>query len=278
MENKKLIIGGIRCENNPVEAKWIRRYTGEWEILFMLEGALHLSYHGKELTLTAGERRILIYAPGFVYRFKGGRGTKYIFVHLKLRPEIEKMVKLDGSIEGLESFSLTPAMHRRIKRDMLEITELVERHIHKCDMAALALAESVILRVTESGNDTGSDTFKLSRSFAMLTGHRNFSMDEIAGSCGLSISAFYQLFKQETGLSPRSYREHSRLFEAARMLRETDLTLREIADEINIYDQYYLSKRFSKLYGMAPSAYRKAQRMKLKEAAGKTSSDSDAGD
>ena len=68
----------------------------------------------------------------------------------------------------------------------------------------------------------------------MLTQRPNYSMEEIAGKCGLSISAFYQLFKQETGMTPRMYREEFKIHEAAMLLRETDLSLSDIAEEINM--------------------------------------------
>jgi len=260
MTNKKLIIGGIRCESRPPESKWLRRYTGDWEILFILEGTLQISYHGKELSLSADRRQMVIYSPGFAYHFRGCRGTKYIFVHLRLREEIESVIKLAGIIEGLESFSLPAPLHRRIKRDMLEITELIKRHSYKYDLAASALAEAVILRLTESDTSAGADSLKLSKAFTMLTRPQNLSMEEIAAGCGLSISAFYQKFKQETGCTPRMYRENFKIQEAARMLLETDWTLNEIAAEVNMYDQYYLSKRFRKFYGMPPSTFRQMHR------------------
>lgn len=260
MKFEDRIIGGLCYNLDQREADWLRQYAGNWEILLMLEGTIQISHHDKHLQLNAAKHNVLIYKPGVAYRFHGCKGAKYIFIHLKLRKEIEDIVKISGPIEGLECFSLAPEMYCRIKNDLLEITELVKKHLPKYDLLALTMAETVILRVTESSVQLAEKSFQLSSAFAMLTQYQNFSMEEIAHACGLSVSAFYKIFKQETGESPRIYRERFKIHEAIRLLCETELSLSDIASKINMYDQYYLCKRFKKFCGVSPSVYRKTHK------------------
>ncbi len=63
-------------------------------------------------------------------------------------------------------------------------------------------------------------------------------------------------FFAETDMTPHQYLMHQRYDYAAELLRDTTLTLAEIADAIYVNDPFHLSKTFKKLYGLSPRAYR----------------------
>lgn len=81
-------------------------------------------------------------------------------------------------------------------------------------------------------------------------------LEEIAGEVNLSPSHFSYLFKKKTGFSPIEYFNHLKVQKACQYLLFTNLRIKEISQELGIEDQYYFSRLFTKIMGMAPNEYR----------------------
>ncbi len=65
-------------------------------------------------------------------------------------------------------------------------------------------------------------------------------------------------FKKEYGLTPYAYLTQKRTEVAMRLLKTSDLTIKEISNELLFTDNNYFSKAFKKQTGMSPTEYRKA--------------------
>jgi AraC-like DNA-binding protein len=83
---------------------------------------------------------------------------------------------------------------------------------------------------------------------------------EAAAACGLSVSQFTRVFRTLTGRSFGDFCLRARLATASRLLLATDLTMEAIAERVGFLDGSHLHKRFSRVYGLAPSAYRQHHR------------------
>jgi AraC family transcriptional regulator of arabinose operon len=73
----------------------------------------------------------------------------------------------------------------------------------------------------------------------------------------LSPSRFRHLFKQETGITPAQYLKEVRLRRAAKLLRHTFLTIKQILKQVALGSNAHFVRDFRKLYGMTPTAYRR---------------------
>lgn len=82
------------------------------------------------------------------------------------------------------------------------------------------------------------------------------TLGEIAGVVNLSPSHFSFLFKKKTGFSPIEYFNHLKVQKACQYLLFTNLRIKEISQELGIEDQYYFSRLFTKIMGIAPNDYR----------------------
>lgn len=86
---------------------------------------------------------------------------------------------------------------------------------------------------------------------------KNMPIKELASYMGMSEKYFIQFFHLHTGHSPKQYLIGQRMNYAFRLLTDTNLSLSEIASQMNFSDQYAFSKAFKKYYGESPAAFRK---------------------
>jgi AraC-like DNA-binding protein/mannose-6-phosphate isomerase-like protein (cupin superfamily) len=72
----------------------------------------------------------------------------------------------------------------------------------------------------------------------------------------MSDSSFHQLFRSEVGWTPVEYRARCRVQRAKAMLRESRLTIIEVALELGFASGQYFATAFKKATGVTPSQYR----------------------
>lgn len=84
-----------------------------------------------------------------------------------------------------------------------------------------------------------------------------FNVAAIAEILGLHHNYFSVLYKKETGISPLKAITDYRLTNACKMLRFTDMLIKEIANVNGYSDEFYFSRIFKKTFGISPDAYRK---------------------
>jgi AraC-like DNA-binding protein len=80
---------------------------------------------------------------------------------------------------------------------------------------------------------------------------------ELAKIVGLNPTYFSNLFSTLMGISPIQYINKRRVEEAQKFLLTTNDTLYEIAQKVGCTDEYYFSRMFKKIVGIAPNHYRK---------------------
>lgn len=86
------------------------------------------------------------------------------------------------------------------------------------------------------------------------------SARETAAACGLSVSRFLHLFRQETGYAFSDWLQRLRVAAACRMLDESTYKLAEIAEISGIRDQSRMTRLFRRYLETTPGAYRAARK------------------
>ena len=81
------------------------------------------------------------------------------------------------------------------------------------------------------------------------------TIDDIARSVGVSRSHLYRLFMSNVGQSPIDYLTSYRIGEACNLLKNSQLSIAEIAASVGFSDKFYFSRVFKKSMGMPPSRY-----------------------
>ncbi len=95
-----------------------------------------------------------------------------------------------------------------------------------------------------------------------------FGVRKLASNLGLSYSQTLRKVKSITGKSVNQYIRELRLEKAAKLIKNTDLTIAEISYQVGFGSPSYFNKKFVKYYGITPGEY-KTQSFTLSELAAK---------
>jgi AraC-like DNA-binding protein len=82
------------------------------------------------------------------------------------------------------------------------------------------------------------------------------TLKQAATLAKMSVPQFIRLFKKVAGTTFVSYLTHVRLSRAVRLLKESSLTIAEVASEVGFSDQSYFDRRFKKAFQRTPRDFR----------------------
>ena len=91
--------------------------------------------------------------------------------------------------------------------------------------------------------------------------HKNLNLNDMAEQMNISASHFRSLFKSEIGISPWSYLLDIRMKEAARQLRETLHSIKEIANEVGYNEVTHFYRAFKLHHSTTPKIYREKHKL-----------------
>lgn len=86
--------------------------------------------------------------------------------------------------------------------------------------------------------------------------HRQINIQGIATNMGTSYSWFRKEFKEYTGFAPAQYFQELKLRKAKELLTGTNLSIKEVAYELDFSSYEYFLSFFKKKVGVTPSEYR----------------------
>lgn len=87
----------------------------------------------------------------------------------------------------------------------------------------------------------------------------NIRVDEIAATLHISRKYLCSILSKEIGMSTKEYVLHKRAEAASDLLLHTDMTVREIGQEIGYEDYTQFSRMFRKQIGVSPQQFRKGR-------------------
>ena len=90
------------------------------------------------------------------------------------------------------------------------------------------------------------------------TATQNFSIEYYAEKCNVSVEHFIRMFNKAYSMSPKQYLIKLRIENAIILLRDTNLSIYEIAEKTGFTSEYYFSRIFKKNVFISPSAFRKS--------------------
>lgn len=85
---------------------------------------------------------------------------------------------------------------------------------------------------------------------------KQIDFSSIAESQAVSAPYLSKLFHDHAGTSPSKYLAEYRMQQAKKLLLDTKLSIKEIADRVGYPDQFHFSKSFRNMVGLSPAQFR----------------------
>ena len=126
-----------------------------------------------------------------------------------------------------------------------------------------ALLEILAAYLSDAGGEMHfSETLpadKLIRLTSYIAAHlsEEITLEDLAAIVHFHPNYFITFFKKYFGASPLKYVTAARLDKAKRLLKSTDESVAQVAEETGFHDLYHFSKRFKAHTGYSPSDFRK---------------------
>ncbi len=121
---------------------------------------------------------------------------------------------------------------------LLQIHEAAQAHATRSDGSRLA---AVLLAVKE-------------------TPGLAWPVPELADRAGLSVSQTARRIRELTGLSPREFVIRARVERARRLMEESTMSLKQIAESLGYSDVYFFHRQFKTVAGVTPGRWRSDRR------------------
>lgn len=140
--------------------------------------------------------------------------------------------------------------------------QLVETKLHSAQHSFLVQSNFYLLLDTVLKDRNRSEKVSIpDKALALLLDPREIPIHAIANDCGISESGLRSLFHKTFGISPLQYRLNNKIAKAQYLLESTDLSVAEITNALNFYDDAYFCKVFRDRVGCSPRTYAKRQKL-----------------
>lgn len=222
-------------------------------LIYVLEGAIHVTEAGIDYTVRPGE--LLFLRSGLRHYGKRPipRGTRWYYVHFELPEAAEngRQMLLPKYISGLGGSNPEE-----------ELAAFVEACRQREETGRWYLNQQLFVLLSHIGHYAAREattpdlTERITRYLAEHA-DRPFSAKALEKTFFLSYKHMAAVFKKATGQTMLAYHQRLRMEEGARLLRETLLPIGEISDRLGFADQLYFSRCFHSHTGLSPSRYRK---------------------
>ena len=111
----------------------------------------------------------------------------------------------------------------------------------------------------EYGYGTANVQERVAKSIEFMKSHMRqpLKIATLAGLVRLSRSHYTTVFQRVTGYAPLSYLNHLRMQHAVQLLNTTDLSIKQISEQLGFCDQFYFTRAFAKMHNHSPTEHRR---------------------
>ncbi len=239
---------------HPADNHW-QGFSHNWNLLLTVKGAARLQFNGAYCKMPA--HSLTLICPEGIRNFMTDEPWSSLWVHFDRNFYLHDEVEWEEVIPGVWSQPLENADYRIQHHLFIQIAHAAARRERFWKRLVYCLIQEIILRGNMSAGRE-LDSFDTTLAHKMLSNlQENLSMDEIAERCGLSRSAFFAKFTETFDISPRKYRENHLMQTIQNLLENTDMSIADICQHVNMSNPFYLSARFKACFGISPREYRK---------------------
>lgn len=231
-----------------------------FEVTFVLKGTVTFSVDGTDYHLKGGD--IFLTFPDEVHstNLNPVSISKLIWFQIDscVTDHLLFLDKATGTLLQKQLYSL-PSRILSMSSAMPQLAEEAFEHaLHQTSPRLTASYLALILQLlTNSAADAHTPlTPDIQQSLDYISCHltEQISLDELAALCHLSVSAYKQKFKLQTGITPRNYINMKKI-ELAKQLLDSGCAITDTAMRLGFNTSNYFSTVFKKYAFQTPSEY-----------------------
>ncbi|MBR7144605.1 MAG: helix-turn-helix domain-containing protein [Lentisphaeria bacterium] len=244
------------------------------EIVVITEGSDSLHWcNGKAAKIFPGD--VMLLHPGIIHAYENTENLG--LVNIIFDASSLPLPQLDGG--NLKVFQYLVDKHYQSPTPEKPLLHLDEKALQRVNSTILSMEHeiqfglpgnrlcvyglflTVLTLIARGGGNESKEHFEISATKALhylnLHFKEDISVDFLVRLCHMSRTGFFTAFKSLTGYTPIEYQQEKRLALAVELLCNTDKSLGEIASECGFCDSNYLSKLFTRKFGVSPGKMRK---------------------
>lgn len=253
-------------EINQKDPSWFKSYNNAdyTQIIFIEKGRIDFKFADHLFVGKQGDLIILDFKSNIEAKFsinEPPEGISMCFSNLHI----------NGKQKGylMDSMDL-PVIHLQEEKNEIHnyfhaILREIELQYSGYQDVISSILQTVIIKITrhlKKANDLSvSPVYIIVKKYIEENFRQELTLNELANLVYISPYHLSHVFKEEVGMPPIQYMIHCRIEEAKRLLKYSDLSVREIAEVIGYDNPNYFNLLFKKMTGNPPGKYRK---MKMK--------------
>ena len=236
------------------------RILQEYQLNYITEGSGIFETSEGQFQVVPGS--MLILRPGMWHRYKPDQNTGWNEHYIGFNGDFCTNLFQEGFFQVSKPV-LFVGFQEGLLKLFFEIIQLVkeEKTGHQqVSSANTILILSNILSVVRNQEFAGkSIERKIRKACLYFRENLNSSVniEKLSADMNVGYSYFRQMFRKYTGISPTQYHLSLRIQKARDLLVSTDLSFKEIANELGFESYFYFSRIFKDKMGKSPMEFRK---------------------
>ena len=224
-------------------------------IEYIEEGSGTVHIGEQTFTASAGDSYFLINGKDHLYYSDSERPWKKHFINLygKL---------LEGLAEGYGISDTAYFEGLDLRSELAEIIEIAKEGHEDRTEELIAIVNRIFIKMyhhTKKQDDSFGEAARM-KDFLNTQITSDFKIERLCKYISKSESQTIRTFKKAYGITPYAYVLEKKISLSKKLLADTNLTVKEIAEKLCFADEYYFSNLFKSKVGKTPTAYRKTGR------------------
>lgn len=249
---------------------WIHKpmyQKGNYEVIIVLQGELHLNLRNQEHRITAGNYFLVPPYHHMVGSQASPEGTEFLWIHFFPQASVQITDNLPQTSNGQHSLLMTlpesfrlPDLNKAIvlAHQILDFSENQQTTTAGLATAVFLTYLATEFQYSQESKQADPPTMVLVKNWIRANIDHISTVDEIASEFHFNKRYLNRLFKQEFDISIHRYMNNCKLDQAKVLLTTTNKNIDEVSRESFFNDSRNFSRLFKKYINMTPSDYRHA--------------------
>lgn len=248
---------------------WNRgRILNEYQVIYIANGeGMFESHSCEQQEVKAGN--IIMLFPGEWHRFKPIKQTGWDEFWVGIKGNIMDNL-VQGHFFNIENAVLDIGVHESIIQLLTAVIDKTREEktgyqplVSGIVMHLLGEIHSFTKNKSYIAEDSTESIIEKARVILRTNVVEDITMEKVAEQLNVSYAWFRKAFKLYTGIAPHKYLTQLQIEKAKEYLNDRNLSIKEIALQLNFESTFYFSRLFKEKVGVSPEAYRQTLHWKI---------------